>query len=261
MIPAFRNAYIFLLIALTSCMLQASAQNTRLNDHNHTGWYSFLLNHQLNSKWSVQLEYVWRRDEFIKYWQQSLLRPAINYNLAPNAQLQAGYGWIETYNYGEYPLNSFGRQFPEHRLHEQILLKQTVGRVDVQHRLRQEQRWVGWYNNATSESPESYTYTNRTRYMLRVQSPLQGSTLDDHEFYAAAYDELFVGYGKNVGENIFDQNRIGILAGYRLNKHFRLEGGYLGQTLQLGRKIANRNVLQYNEGFILSLVVNTGNGK
>ena len=144
---------------------------------------------------------------------------------------------------------------------EQAQVTDEIGRFSLQHRLRLEQRWLEKYNNAASEVPESHTYVNRFRYMLRVQAPLQGRTLDDHEFYAAAYDELFIGFGKNVGENIFDQNRVALLAGYKLNKHLRIEAGYLNQILQLGREVNNRNVLQYNKGLIVNVLVNTGNGK
>jgi hypothetical protein len=66
------------------------------------------------------------------------------------------------------------------------------------------------------------------------------------------YDEVLVGFGENVNANIFDQNRIGILLGYRFNKTLRIEGGYLNQTLQLGRLINGQNVYQYNNGFIIN---------
>ena len=51
------------------------------------------------------------------------------------------------------------------------------------------------------------------------------------------YNELFIGFRKIVNINIFDQNRIGIQVGYRVNKVVRIEGGFLNQTLQIGRQI------------------------
>lgn len=253
-----KTLLLFILICQTQYLL---AQNTRLNDHNNIGWYVLNGTYKLNPKFSIQGEYQWRRNDLITAWQQSLLRVGVNYQLLPNVQVQGGAGWIVTYDYGDYPINAYGKTFPEYRLHEQALLTQSAERVDISHRFRLEQRWLGKFNSAASDKPESFTYMNRIRYMLRLQCPLQGRTLDDHEFYAAAYDELFVGFGKNVGENIFDQNRIALLAGYRLNKYFRIEGGYFSQTVQLGREINNRNVFQYNEGFILSLNVTAGKVK
>ncbi len=241
--------------------VDAEAQNTRLSENNDIGWYTVSLTHKISKKWSAQAEYQWRRTEFGKSWQQSLLRPAINYQVTPALQVQLAYVWAETYPYGEYTINSFGKTFPEHRVAEQVQINDEIGRVGLTHRFRLEQRWLAKYNSAASEKPDDFTFLNRFRYMLRLQCPLQGKTLDDKEFYAAAYDELFIGLGKNVGENIFDQNRTALLVGYKLNRHYRAEGGYFTQTLQLGREVTNRNVIQYNKGFIVSLIMNTGNGK
>jgi len=74
--------------------------------------------------------------------------------------------------------------------------------------------------------------------------------------YAAAYDEVFIGFGKNVGENIFDQNRTGLLLGRTFNKVFRMEGGYFCQIVQLSREIENKNLIQYNQGFIINSYFN-----
>ena len=74
--------------------------------------------------------------------------------------------------------------------------------------------------------------------------------------YAAIYDEIFVGFGKNVNENVFDQNRLGVLLGYRFSSKVRIEGGFLSQIVQLPREVTGRNVFQYNTGVILSTIIN-----
>jgi hypothetical protein len=88
--------------------------------------------------------------------------------------------------------------------------------------------------------------------MIRLQVPLHGREIMDKTAYFAVYDEVLVGFGENVNANIFDQNRIGILLGYRFNKALRIEGGYLNQTLQLGRQINGLNVFQNNNGLIIN---------
>jgi hypothetical protein len=82
--------------------------------------------------------------------------------------------------------------------------------------------------------------------------PLKGKEINDKTAYLAIYDEVFVGFGENINENIFDQNRVGILLGYRFSPSIRIEAGYLNQTLQLGREVNNRNVFQHNNGLIVS---------
>jgi hypothetical protein len=78
--------------------------------------------------------------------------------------------------------------------------------------------------------------------MLRMQYPLKGKTRDDKKPYLAAYDEIIIGFGKNVNETVFDQNRIGLMLGYRFNPAVRIEGGYFNQIVQLPREINGRNV-------------------
>lgn len=92
--------------------------------------------------------------------------------------------------------------------------------------------------------------------MLRLQIPLKGNTIGNKTPYAAVYDELFVGFGKNVNENVFDQNRLGILLGYRFSPKVRIEGGYLNQIVQLSREVNGSNVFQNNKGILLSTILN-----
>ncbi|MCU0441826.1 MAG: DUF2490 domain-containing protein [Bacteroidia bacterium] len=224
----------------------------RLRDNNNIGWYTTTGTIQFASKWSIHLEYQWRRDDYITNWQQSLLRTGVNYKLHENAIVRVGYGWIETFPYGDYPINSFGKQFTEHRLYQVITTTQKIGRFDLSNRYMLEQRWLATYTKASSTEPDKWTYVNRLRYMGRVQTALKGTTIADQTPYAAIYDEVFIGFGKNLNQNVFDQNRLGVLLGWRFNKYFRIEGGYFNQILQLPRRVNNQNVFQFNQGLILN---------
>lgn len=232
----------------------AMAQTTRLHDGNAIGWFTYTGTFRQGQKWSLHTEYQWRRENIIAYWQQSLFRLGVNYKLNPSIVLHMGYGWIETFAYGDYPINGFGKQFPEHRIYQQLNVSQKSGRIDFLHRYRLEQRWVGRFDRAESENPDGWNYLNRVRYMFRLQVPLQGPALEDKEFYLAAFDEIFIGFGKKVGQNIFDQNRLSFLAGYQINKYLKAEAGYLQQIVQLPRRIEDKNVFQYNNGLIVNLV-------
>jgi hypothetical protein len=227
-------------------------QNNRLNTSNQIGWYTYFGTFKLSNKLGLHTEYQFRRNEVISYWQQSLLRIGLNYSLHPAVQVRVGYGWIETFPYGEYPLNGFGKQFTEHRIFQMAQLSQKVGKVDFSHRFMLEQRFVGKYASANSTREDEFPLLHRMRYMVRMQVPLKGNEIQDKTPYLAVYDEVFVGFGKNVNANVFDQNRIGVLLGYRFNKTVRLEGGYLNQTLQYGRLINGKNGFQHNNGLIIN---------
>jgi Protein of unknown function (DUF2490) len=243
---------ISIVAVLCWCCLNSFAQNNRLNTSNSIGWYNYFGTFKLSKKFGLHTEYQFRRNKVITEWQQSLLRVGINYQLNPKIQLRLGYAWIETFPYGEYSLNGMGKDFTEHRLFQMATITDKVSIVDLSHRFMLEQRWVGRYSNMNLTKEDEFPLLNRFRYMVRFQVPLKGKEIKDKTPYAAFYDEIFIGFGKNVNANVFDQNRLGILLGYRFTKNVRIEGGFLNQTLQFGRQINQKNVFQSNSGLIVN---------
>jgi hypothetical protein len=244
--------YLVAIILLVLSQGRADAQNTRLKEYNQIGWYNYFGTFKLSDKWGLHTEYQWRRDDWITKWQQSLLRTGINYKLDKKAFVRVGYGWIETFAYGKYPINRYGKQFTEHRIFQMVQLSDQIGSLALMHRFMLEQRWVGSYSSADLEKEDDFIFLNRMRYMFRMDMALNAKPLGDKGAYAAAYDELFIGFGKNVGENVFDQNRIGLLVGYKFSPAFKLEAGYLSQIVQLSREVNGSNVFQFNNGLIVN---------
>ncbi len=249
-----------LMVSLWFCQ-NVYAQNSRLNTNNSIGWYNYFGTFKVSDKVGIHNEYQWRRNNFIADPKQNLLRVGLNYTLNPRILFRIGYAWIETYPYGEIPLNGLGRDFTEHRIFQMLQLSHKEGMVDFSHRFMLEQRFVGRYSASNVESEDEFPLFNRMRYMIRLQAPLKGKEMKDKTPYAAFYNEIFIGFGKNVNANVFDQNRIGLLLGYRFNKTVRLEAGYLNQTLQYGRQINGQNVFQNNNGCIINTIINLDLGK
>lgn len=245
--------YRFLFLVVLFFFTQITfAQNTRLKHNNTIGWYNYFGTFKVSNKFGLHTEYQWRRDNGITDWQQSLLRVGVNYNVNPRILFRVGYAWIETFPYGEYPINGFGKDFTEHRIFEMVQLSHKEGIIDFSHRFMLEQRFVGRYSTANLANEDQFPLLNRFRYMFRLQLPLKGKEIKDKTPYVAVYDEILIGFGENVNANIFDQNRLGILLGYRFNKTVRIEGGYLNQTLQFGRQINGKDVFQNNNGLIVN---------
>lgn len=244
-----------LLALLLTYHITTFAQNDRISDYNNISWIQTFNTINISKKWSAQLEYQWRRTDGLKNWQQSLLRGGATYKLNENASIGAGYGWIETFPYGDYPIASAGT-FPEHRLFEQLNLKQVLQKFTLTHRFRIEQRWLGKVKPGTEEKREieSWTYLNRFRYQFRAQRSLWKR--NEKELYLAGADELLIGAGKNVGANTFDQNRLFLMAGFALNKHVSLEAGYINQTVFQGTRINGKTIMQRNNGPVISCYTN-----
>ncbi len=231
-----------LFIVCTLALFEAaSAQSSsgRIHTNNANGWWNYFGDHPIgNSKWGLHLEGQWRRSNVLTNWQQLLIRPAVNYSLHPNLTFTAGYGYIATSRYGDFPV---GVPFPEHRFFQQMQLTQKVGRVSMAHRYRLEQRELGELSVAPTgvRTHTRWRHENRFRYMYRVMVPIKG------KFGIALYDEFFLNFGKNVANNVFDQNRAYGALTYTLPKKSRLEIGFMEQTLQQrnGRVIENNHTL------------------
>lgn len=247
---------LFFFLVFIAINYSIKGQNSRINNQNTIGWYNYFGTFKLDKKFSLHTEYQFRRANLITDKQQGLLRLGVNYQLNSKIQLRLGYAWIETYPYGEIPINGYGKNFTEHRAYQMITISDKVSIVDLSHRFMLEQRWVGRYSNANLTSEDQFPLLNRFRYMFRAQIPLKGKSIENKTPYVAIYDEILLGFGENVNENIFDQNRLGVLFGYKFNNLFKIEGGYFNQTLQLGKEVDNRNVFQNNNGIIINTIFN-----
>lgn len=227
-------------------------RDKRTYNHNTIGWYMYFGDHAITKKLGIHTEYQFRRIDIIKYWQQSLARVGVNYNLNEKAMLTGGYAFISTFPYGENPIAATGYPFPEHRAYQQLIFKNPIGRFDVSHRYRLEQRWLGILLPGKGHKISEWRYVNRARYMLRIAFPLKGNTLEDKEPYLAVYDEILIGFGKNLRSNFFDQNRLYGAIGYKVNKQLKVEIGFLNQAVQQG----NGTVFEFNNGLQVSIFHN-----
>ena len=188
-------------------------------------------------------------------WQQLLLRPGINYDFNPNVQLSGGYGFIESHPYGEFPAPT---NTPEHRIWQQLLLRQKAGKVNLAHRFRLEQRYVGITDASRPEGDRvtGYSYRNRFRYFVKGTRPI-GRGGSDSNYFLAAYNEVLFNFGRNTARNVFDQNRAYVAVGRRLRGFGAIEIGYLQQTVQQG----NGRVFEFNHTLQVGLFSNRRLGR
>ncbi len=244
--------YSAILNVLVFCVLfstQALAQTTpplHLYANNTNAWFMYFGDHKLSDKWGIHLEAQIRRSDFVTNWQQLLLRTGVNYHFSKQVFGTVGYCFVETYPYGEFPAKT---SFPEHRIWEQIQVKNQLSNIELVSRFRLEQRFVNapvLNNSSALYEPGDAVYTNRFRLLNRISIPFSGKSIEDKTFYATAYDELFVNVGQNVAANFFDQNRAYLAVGYKIPNVGRLEVGYMLQNVFKpdGIKIENNNTLQ-----------------
>ena len=225
------------------------SQEQRLTDYNFIGWLAYTGVVKIRPKISIHTEYQWRRVDGIKNRQQNLLRTGVNYAVEKNITITAGYAFAETFAYGDYPGIA---SFPEHRIYEQITLKNQVGKVQLSHRYTLEQRIIGKITIRNNQQNIDWLYLNRIRFRLRTDIPISKKNIAGNVWNITFFDEIFIGWGKNIGENIFDQNRVAVLLGYQVTPNLKIEAGFLNQILQQGKRVNDKSVFQFNNGGMIS---------
>ena len=193
-----------------------------IRDTNAHSWWVYAGDHPLKGPWALYEEVQVRRSDFASITQQFQSRNAITYTLNPNVRLTTGYVWTYSGRYGDFPA---ARSFGEHRVYQQIAIKQSIPRLAMEHRYRVEQRFIQAFTPSGDDS--FWRYQNRFRYQFRADTPLGRG----QKWYLFGGDEILIGFGVNHGPSMFDQNRSFFGVGHSLTPRNKLEVGYLNQFL------------------------------
>ena len=224
-------------------LISENIQAQVIKTSNQHFWLSYTGIHPIAKKISLQAELSIRRNEFIKNPQQLLFRIGLIGDLGNGLSIAGGYCFAETYPYGAFASKA---AFPENRFWKQLQLRKNIHRFEVVNRARVEQRFV--YQpilvNAVYEPGEAF-YSTRVRLMQRWSIPIFGVSIKERTLYLTAFDEIFYGFGAQIANHPFDQNRAFVGTGYVLPKFGRVELGYLHQQIHksAGTKIENNNLL------------------
>lgn len=192
----------YLLILAMLVPMASIAQDSDLGN-----WLIYIGNKKLNTEWNLHHEVQYRNYNVIGDLEQLLLRTGLGKNLTKgNNNLLLGYGFIRSENY----INEEDKiVVNEHRIFQQFITKQKIGKVDVQHRYRFEQRFV------------EDNFKLRFRYFIGLSYPIS------EQFYLSSYNEIFI----NTVQNAFDRHRLYGGLGYKISDRVKVELGYMNQFL------------------------------
>lgn len=214
--PRMLHKYFKTIFPLFVLVMLSSHLNAQQNELGN--WLMYFGTNKINDKWSIHSEVQYRNHTVSPTnIEQLLLRTGVNYHLNKSTILTLGYG-----NIGSYVFESeqAAPESLEHRIFQQLILKNKVNRLTFEHRYRIEQRWV------------NEDYKNRFRYRLMAFIPLNNKEIKKGTFFLGIYDEIFMN-SKNV---YFDRNRLYGGLGYQINDITQAQVGYLRQTLNNGFK-------------------------
>lgn len=199
----------------------------------HTGNWLMLFNQtRLTEKWGFNAEVQYRSFEIFPNTEQLLLRGGFNYFINNSISAAAGYAEISNYAFDKDLLP--GIRANENRLWQQILLRNTSGRLFFEHRYRLEQRWLSSKSNSS--------YLDRIRYLLRATILVNKPQLEKNTLFLTFYNELFIHFATVP----FDRNRLFGAVGYRLFPNADIQLGYLAQTVNITTKHYLQAAFFYN---------------
>ena len=183
-------------------------------DSNLGNWLIYIGNKKLNSKWNIHNEVQYRNYNAVGDLEQLLLRTGLGYNITENNNILLGYGYILSENY----IGNTDEKLSvnEHRIFQQFITKQKIGKIGLSHRYRFEQRFV------------EDGFKMRFRYFLGIKIPLQYKEEGKLPVYLSLYNEIFL----NTKSSVFDRNRVYGGVGYTFSKALRLELGYMNQFFE-----------------------------
>jgi len=180
-------------------------------------WLLLFGNKKISEKFNWHHEVQYRNYDAIGDLEQLLLRTGIGLNVTDNTNLLLGYGFIRSENYSNLDEKVVVN---EHRIFQQVITKSNLAKLRLQHRYRFEQRFV------------EENFRLRFRYFLGLAYPIWEDSSNTKEFYLSMYNEIFL----NTKRDVFDRNRLYSGIGFRLNKSFRFELGYMNQFLNSGNR-------------------------
>lgn len=180
-------------------------------------WHMYFGTNRVSEKLSIHTEGQLRYYEQAENFNQLLLRTGLNYHINPVAIATFGYGYISTDpTFEDFRLLGGDAivedsRIIEHRIFEQLILKNTVGQFKFEHRYRLEQRFI---NDSDFGGKDTQ---HRARYRLQVTLPLTDI------FFLNVYDEIFL----NLQDRVFGQNRLYAALGLNVTENLSVQAGYL----------------------------------
>ena len=175
-------------------------------------WNTLNLNYDNGKKWAFSSELQLRSLQFYKNYNYNEYKGIVTYKIMPNLQTSVVLGRYTTYGNGKTFQNP--KLAEEFRAAIQVGLRNTLGKVQVDHRYRFEKRFYTSGNRAS-----------RIRYRLGLAIPLDKSK----NTTLGVSNEFLIAITQNSKVIRYDKNRVSIGVTRKLNDRVSMLVGFLNQ--------------------------------
>lgn len=212
--------YLPILLLFTATNLLSQTKNIT---HADQIWMGYFNQTKLSDKWGIWLDGQLRtQDDFVNNLYVGIARVGGIYYLNPNCKIIVGYAFA---NYYPAEKHSMVSQI-EHRPWQQIQWTTAYGANKLTQSFRFEERFI---RNVLNDSTlaDSYKFNYRFRYHINYQVPLNKKEFVANTFSLVVSDDVHFNLGKEVVNNVFDQNRFFVGVGYYFNSQDYVQFGYM----------------------------------
>lgn len=203
----------FLRVLLSTLILVCTIEQSLSQSPEHLS--SFLMTsgtYKFSPRWIAYAELQARSVEKFQTIDYYELKGGAGYSINDRNQAFAGIG-----RYATYKEKSLSQE--ELRLWLQYTFSHYISRIDLDHRVRAEQRFFHFPKTGEKTTDQRY------RYRLSATVPINKKRVVSRTFFVNAFEEVFFG----PHENAFKRNRIYAGAGYQFNRSVGMIAGYLWQ--------------------------------
>jgi len=193
-----------------------SMAQTRNTSYDKQWWLRYYSRLEFSDKWNLITEIDNRR--FFQPDRQNtfLVRMQLHFNFIRKVSLGGGVSYfVQNQNLGESGFLSV----PEIRPHQELNIKQSIGKINISHRYKIEERFIR--NMQAGKLADGYRFNFRFRYQLGLDIMIA------KKLKLRVFNEILLNAGKSIQYNFFDQNRIYGGLQYELIKNLSVEAGYM----------------------------------
>lgn len=197
------RTFLFAIILLVS--FNSSAQKNR--EEVLGTWTIVAGSHRVSDRISIPTVALLRHYEILYHYEFFFFRTGISYDFSPKVCGTIGFARLDSEPFIQ--SKEAKSAFYQNWLYEELTLKNKLGKFDISHRYRLENRWI--------ETVDGTHLKHRFRYRLRCLYPLT------KKLYINAFNEVFI----SLQAPLFNQNRLHLGLGYKVSPSVKLEMGFL----------------------------------
>lgn len=206
-------------------------------EKSYSSWSSLIIDYTINNKVYIKNEAHFRRTDFLKNWQQILIRPSIHYKFNTTLDFGIGYSFAKNYR--------ATHNFNENNVWEQVTLSHTSGNSNFKHRFRFEQRFIEQFVEVTPNvfKANETDYKMRFRYRFTFQIPLF-TVYNNTKIKAAVFDEIWLNTDSGIVPKSLNQNWFYVGISYPILKNTSIGLGYMNDYMPTADHFRSNQILQ-----------------